>query len=511
MFADCERLMCVTIPDSVTRIEARAFSECSGLTGVYITDIMAWCRIQFVKYRYDSNRPGRYYYDPRDSNPLYYAHNLYLNGVPVADLSLPDGLTDVCDWAFFNCTNLTRVTIPDSVKSIGGASFYGCSSLTNVIIPNSMTSIGSGAFDGTPFYDNKPDGLVVLGGIAYEIKGTCPTAVTIPDGVTSIGESAFSGCDSLTSVTIPNSVTNIGEEAFDDYCPAYKLSLYKTIYGNGSGSGTVADSRYALTENPADRAIASVTVNSDCAIDSFVLKDGKSVKFTAVDEASVYVETVVTNACRVSFDWKCSCEPLVKGKPYDYLSFAVDGEQQAFICGETGWTSVTNYVTGDGEHLLRWMFQRDEDGASGEDCAWLANVKVVPSVTLTFAAGGKSVTVPGTWIAAHPALVAVAGGNAEAALASKAANGRLSVVECYVIGLDPESTTNDFKITSFPMKADGTPDLENIVFDPPEARWNVDGARPVVKGAARLDGEWQTVTEENKAGFRFFKVEVVLP
>ena len=80
-----------------------------------------------------------------------------------------------------------------------------------------------------------------------------------------------------------------------------------------------------------------------------------------------------------------------------------------------------------------------------------------------------------------------------------------------MVGVDPESTTNDFKITSFPMKADGTPDLENIVFDPPEARWNVEGARPVVKGTASLGGEWQVVTEENKAGFRFFKVEVVLP
>ena len=124
---------------------------------------------------------------------------------------------------------------------------------------------------------------------------------------------------------------------------------------------------------------------------------------------------------------------------------------------------------------------------------------------------GKSVSVPQTWIAEHENLVRNNGGNVSTALRATAANGRLSVVECYVIGLDPESTTNDFKITFFPMKADGTPDLENIVFDPPEARWNVEGARPVVKGAASLGGEWQAVTEENKAGFMFFKVEVVLP
>ena len=81
------------------------------------------------------------------------------------------------------------------------------------------------------------------------------------------------------------------------------------------------------------------------------------------------------------------------------------------------------------------------------------------------------------------------------------------------MGLDPEdnSATNDFKITSFPLKADGTPDVEHIVFDPPQARWNVP-ATYKVKGAANLnDTVWPEVTDENKGALRFFKVEVVLP
>ena len=61
------------------------------------------------------------------------------------------------------------------------------------------------------------------------------------------------------------------------------------------------------------------------------------------------------------------------------------------------------------------------------------------------------------------------------------------------------------------MKADGTPDLSSIAFTPTQAEWNVPGAQAVLKGAATLDGEWQTVTEENKAGFRFFKVVVEVP
>ena len=71
--------------------------------------------------------------------------------------------------------------------------------------------------------------------------------------------------------------------------------------------------------------------------------------------------------------------------------------------------------------------------------------------------------------------------------------------------------TNDFRIASFPMKADGTPDLANVVFDPPQERWNVPDARVVVKGAATLDGEWKAVegaTAAEKAAMRFFKVVV---
>ena len=82
------------------------------------------------------------------------------------------------------------------------------------------------------------------------------------------------------------------------------------------------------------------------------------------------------------------------------------------------------------------------------------------------------------------------------------------VWECYVVGLDPEDTTNDFKIVSFPMNADGTPDISAITFDPPQTQWNVQSATLVLKGKATLEGEgeWQTVTDENKSEMRFLVV-----
>ena len=221
---------------------------------------------------------------------------------------------------------------------------------------------------------------------------------------------------------------------------------------------------------------------------------------------------VVQGAGTVSFWCKASSE-ADGDYVCDGLSFYVDNINLTpdWIGGEIGWTNLVFDISEAGPHTLRWQYRKDKNDAAGADCVWLDEVTWTPAEVSVDMGGGKSVSVPTSWLAEHAALVAASGGDAGTALRSRAANGRMSVAECYVVGVDPEKADEDFKITSFPMKADGTPDLENIVFDPPEAKWNVEGARPVVKGAASLGVEWQAVTEENKAGFRFFKVEVVLP
>ena len=192
---------------------------------------------------------------------------------------------------------------------------------------------------------------------------------------------------------------------------------------------------------------------------------------------------------------------------WDHVEFVVDGTVVRKLCGEAAWTNESVEIVGDNAHTIEWRYVKDNVESEGEDAAWVANYSWASAWTATRT---TEVPVAYAWLTAHDPDVVDEYEAYEASAKKTAANGR-KVWECYVVGLDPQNAEGDFRITSFSMKADGTPDLENIVFDPPEARWNVEGARPVVKGAASLDGEWQTVTEENKASFRFFKVEVVLP
>ena len=235
--------------------------------------------------------------------------------------------------------------------------------------------------------------------------------------------------------------------------------------------------------------------------------NGEAMKSGAIthNQSSV-LSTTVMGPGTLSFAWRTSCEDDPQFE-WDHAECAVDGTVVRQLCGVTAWTNEFVEIVGDGSHTVEWRYVKDDVESEGEDAAWVANYQWTSAWTATRT---TEVPVPYAWLTAHDPGVVDEYDAYENSAKATAANGR-KVWECYVVGVDPESTTNDFKITSFPLKADGTPDLENIVFDPPEAKWNVSGARPVVKGTASLGEEWQAVTEENKAGFRFFKVEVVLP
>ena len=223
-FRNCSGLTSFTIGNSVTSIGESAFLGCSALTSVHISDLSAWCKILLN---------GFY------SNPLSYAHHLYLSGEEIKDLVIPNSVTNIRNYAFQGCSGLTSVTISNSVTSIGEHAFVDCSGLTSVTIPNSVTCIGRYAFAHCSGLKNVtiPNSVSSLENSAfYNCSGL--TSVKFGNSITSIGEYAFRNCSGLTNVTIPNSVTSIGMCAFYD-----NSSLTSVIIG--CGVNTINKSAFA--------------------------------------------------------------------------------------------------------------------------------------------------------------------------------------------------------------------------------------------------------------------------
>ena len=156
----------MTIPDSVTSIEARAFENCSSLTSVEI----------------------------------------------------PDSVASIGNCAFLDCSGLTSVTIPNSVSAISKEAFANCSGLTSVKIPNSVTSIGERAFEGCSGLTSVfiPDSVTLIDNYAfYECSGL--TSVTIPDSVTSIRGGAFYLCSNLNEIIVSENYLSSGNIYFSNF------------------------------------------------------------------------------------------------------------------------------------------------------------------------------------------------------------------------------------------------------------------------------------------------------
>ena len=216
-FYNCISLTSITIPDSATTIGERAFYNCSSLDAVHITDLSAWCRIDFTD---------------KFSNPLTFAHNLYLNSELVTDLTIPSDITVIKDYAFFSGNSIHNINLHNDITSVGIGAFVGCS-IQSVTIPDSITEIKDAAFTQCPYLTEfkgkfaTEDGLALIVDETFHAfaNGSGITEYTIPEGVATIGECAFNQAYSLKSVTIPDSVTTIGGWAFeactnlnDTYC-----------------------------------------------------------------------------------------------------------------------------------------------------------------------------------------------------------------------------------------------------------------------------------------------------
>lgn len=210
----------ITVPNSVTEIEERAFVRCSALNSVRIGDGVGTLRtIAFencpnietlhigsgvsagVKELISSSNNLKNIEISQD-NPYYAYENeilydlvnnaiIYVSNCIAGDVKIRDGVTELGYGVFLRKNAITSMELPPSLKLIGRNVFYECKGLRSVVMR----------------------GVTEIDNYAFEYCSALET-VELSDELESIGSGAFAYCEKLESITIPNSVTQIGDTAF---------------------------------------------------------------------------------------------------------------------------------------------------------------------------------------------------------------------------------------------------------------------------------------------------------
>lgn len=184
-FRDCEWVKSISIPQTVTRVEAWAFEGTQWLRhqGLFPT-------VNGILIIYQGEEEEVII--PRSVTAI--APRAFDGQEGILSLTVPEGCREIGEYAFSNCSNLKTIQLPSEMSRIGGHSFSDCADLREILLPEGLTRLEEGLFWG-----------------CRRLK-----EVSIPEGVTAIESFTFYKCDKLTELIFPESLVTIEDSALSD-------------------------------------------------------------------------------------------------------------------------------------------------------------------------------------------------------------------------------------------------------------------------------------------------------
>ncbi|MBQ8684058.1 MAG: leucine-rich repeat protein [Clostridia bacterium] len=185
----------VSLPSTLVSIDGEAFRGCTALKSIDIPD-----SVTTLGY-------GAFW------------------GAGLESIVIPESVTDIKNYVFYRCADLTSAEIYGSTaykvgsktyRATGARMFSECSNLSNIVLGDVITLLNTYTFHGAALTEFTVPARVKFVYDAAFHSNTKMTKFVMEEGVTYLGWAALFGCSSLTDVTIPETITggNIATWAF---------------------------------------------------------------------------------------------------------------------------------------------------------------------------------------------------------------------------------------------------------------------------------------------------------
>lgn len=279
-FYNCSSLKNITIPGSVTSIGGAVFENCTSLESINVSE----CNVVY------SSLDGI----------LYNKEQTKIICVPdqVTNITIPDSMTCIGSYVFYNCKNLINITIPNNVTCIEGYAFYGCNKLTSITIPQPVETIGTHAIG----YSSA--GNVIADFKIYGVSGTAAETYALNNGIT------FIDVNNTPYMSKTKLSLNVGE----NYVLEVKNFSGDIVWGsNDSSIATVKDG--CVSGVSTGETIVYAIIGDSVLKCNVTVNDSGTVTTPAVTTAVTTTSTTVSTTISIPVETDISTEPITTQSP----------------------------------------------------------------------------------------------------------------------------------------------------------------------------------------------------
>ena len=140
-FWSCHKLQHVTLPKNLTAVGDNCFRSCGLLAELEIP-------VTLQKIGLDAFCDTAWLKNQQTENPLVQVNHILIDATTCSGtaVEVPDGVTEIGNFAFYNCGNLQKIMLPASVTKIDWGAFWQCSGLETLTVQGNLAKIWESAF-----------------------------------------------------------------------------------------------------------------------------------------------------------------------------------------------------------------------------------------------------------------------------------------------------------------------------------------------------------------------------